>query len=130
MSYSTPPAMLSALGLTTYEPAAGSGYFLINPPFTMTEPPPNTLCHTVYADRAIGLVITAWPSPVLFSGGWLVRFRRNAPSNLLNQVADWHPISGWDRHLWPPGSARLIPPAALAAVEEWLVDRAAVEVAS
>ena len=92
--------------------------------------PPNTLCHTVYADRAIGLVITAWPSPVLFSGGWLVRFRRNAPSNLLNQVADWHPISGWDRHLWPPGSARLIPPAALAAVEAWLVDRAAVEGAS
>ena len=127
MTFYSPPAVLSALGLTTYEPAAGSGSFLINPPFAMTESPPNTLCHTVYADRAIGLVITAWPSP---SGGWLVRFRRNAPSNLLNQVADWHPISGWDRHLWPPGSARLIPPAALAAVEAWLHGRAVVEVAS
>ena len=129
MTFYTPPAVLSALGLTTYEPAAGSGSFLINPPFAMPEPPPNTLCHTVYADRMIGLVITAWPSPVLFSGGWLVRFRRNAPSSRLNQVADWHPISGWDRHLWPPGSARLVPPAALEAVEEWLAERAAVEVA-
>ena len=127
MTFYTPPAVLSALGLTTYEPAAGSGYFLINPPFAMTESPPNTLCHTVYADRIAGLIITAWPCPVR-SGSWLVRFRRrDSRRNLLNQVADWHPVSGWDRHLWPPGRARLVPPAALAAVEAWLVDRAAVE---
>ena len=128
MSYYTPPAVLSALGLTTYEPAAGSGAFLINPPFAMTEPPPNPLCCTVYADRTIGLTITAWPCPVR-SGSWLVRFRRReSRRNLLNQVADWHPVSGWDRHLWPSGSALLIPPAALTAVEAWLVERAAVEV--
>lgn len=94
----------------------------------MAEPPPNTLCHTVYADRTIGLIITAWPSPVLFSGGWLVCFRRNAPR--LNQCAAWLTSGRWDDNRWHPVGARLVPPAALTAVEAWLVARAAVGVAS
>lgn len=46
MTFYTPPAVLSALGFATYEPVAGSGAFLIKPPFGMTyttthEPPPD-----------------------------------------------------------------------------------------
>ena len=131
MSYFTPPAVLSALGLTTYEPAAGSGSFLINPPFAMTESPPNTLCHTIYADRMIGLTVTAWPNPQPGRGGWLVRFlRRNTQRKLLDQTAEWRGAGSWNRFSrWDPIRHHLIPPAALAAVEAWLVERA-VEVAS
>ena len=130
MTFYTPPAVLSALGLTTYEPAAGSGYFLINPPFAMTESPPNTLCHTVYADRIAGLTVTAWPAPGI-SGGWSVRFLRRNDTKLLDQTAYWHSrFGGWDKRFFGPNRARTVPPAALEAVEAWLVVNAAVEVAS
>ena len=128
MSFYTPPAVLSALGLTTYEPAAGSGYFLINPPFAMTEPPPNTLCHTVYADRIVGLTVTARPGP---DGQWILNFmRRKRMHKQLDKCAAYLPSGRWDDSRWHPVGARLVPPAALAAVEAWLVARAAVEVAS
>jgi len=132
MSYYTPPAVLSALGLTIYEPAAGSGAFLINPPFAMTEPPPNTLCHTVYADRTIGLTITAWPTSgsVANPSSWEVRFRKQDQYSMtLDETAKWYPSAGrWCNQCWNPSmprGARLVPPAALAAVEAWLVEQAA-----
>ena len=124
MSYYTPPAVFFALGLTTYEPAAGSGSFLINPPFTMTEPPPNTLCHTVYHDRIAGLTVTARPGP---DGQWIVNFMRR---KRIDHCATWLPSGRWDDNRWHSVGARLVPPAALAAVEAWLAERAAVEVAS
>ena len=118
MTFYTPPAVLSALGITTYEPAAGSGSFLINPPFNMPESPPNTLCHTVYADRTIGLTITARPGP---NGQWIVNFmRRKRMTKQLDQCAAWLPSGRWDDNRWHPVGARLVPPAALEAVEEWL----------
>ena len=120
--------MLSALGFTTYEPAAGSGAFLINPPFAMTEPPPNTLCHTISISRIVGLTVTARPGP---DGQWIVNFvRRKRMQTQLDQCAAWLPSGRWDDTRWHPVGARLIPPAALAAVEAWLVGRAAVGVAS
>ena len=132
MSYYAPPAVLSALGLTTYEPAAGSGSFLINPPFAMTEPPPNTLHHTLYHDRTIGLTVTAWPSEEI-SSAWCVEFHCRSPQRWdpLRAIAYWRPIIGWDNDMyWQPVGHHLIPPAALAAVEAWLVARAAVEATS
>ena len=136
MTFYTPPAVLSALGLTTYEPVAGSGSFLINPPFAMPESPPNTLCHTVYADRTIGLTITAWPTSgsVANPSSWEVRFRKQDQCSMtLNETAKWFSSAGrWSEHWWNPSGprgARLVPSAALAAVEAWLAERAAVEVA-
>ena len=128
MTFYTPPAVLAALGLTTYEPATGSGSFLINPPFAMTEPPPGTLCHTLYHDRIIGLTVTARPGP---EGQWIVNFvRRKRMTKQLDQCAAWLPFGRWDDTRWHPVGARLVPPAALAAVEAWLMVNAAVEVAS
>ena len=127
MTFYTPPAVLSALGLTTYEPAAGSGSFLINPPFAMTESPPNTLCHTIYADRMIGLTVTAWPTSgsVANPSSWDVHFRKQDQYLMtLNETAKWYSSAGrWCDHWWNPASARgarLVPPAALEAVMEWL----------
>lgn len=71
----------------------------------------NALHHTIYHDRIAGLTVTARPGP---DGQWIVNFmRRKRMHKQLDQCA-----------------ARLVPPAALAAVEAWLVERAAVEVAS
>jgi len=127
MNFYTPPAVLAALGLTTYEPAASSGSFLINPPFAMTEPPPNTLCHTIYADRMIGLTVTAWPTSggVTNPSSWEVHFRKQDQYSMtLNETAKWYSSAGrWCDHWWNPASdrgARLVPPGALKAVEEWL----------
>ena len=93
----------------------------------MTKPPPNTLCHTVYTDPAIGLTVTAWPDPLPGRGGWLVRFlRRNTQRKLLDQTAEWRGAGGWDRyHRWHPLGCGRIPLAALAAVEAWLAEQAA-----
>ena len=90
----------------------------------MTEPHPNTVCHTVYTDRTIGLTVTAWPNP---TGGWLVRFlRRNTQRKLLDQAAFWLPRGDWDRYCrWHPLGCGRIPRAALAAVEAWLQGQAA-----
>jgi hypothetical protein len=118
MTFYTPPAVLSALGLTTYEPAAGSGSFLINPPFAMTELPPNTICHTVYADRTIDLTVTAWPSQEI-SGAWSVHFHRRGAQRWdpLRAIAYWRSSIGWDTNsYWHPVGAPQVPPAALAAV--------------
>ena len=127
--------MLSALGFTTYEPAAGSGAFLINPPFAMTEPPPNTLCHTLYHDRIVGLTVTAAQVPAgalaFTPGTWLVTFRCRPRGFDPSKTAAWLPSGRWDDNRWHPVGARFVPPAALAAVEEWLAERASVvEVAS
>ena len=134
MTFYTPPAVLSALGLTTYEPAAGSGALLINPPFAMTEPPPNTLCHTVYHDRIAGLTVTAAQVPAgalaFTPGTWLVTFQCRPHKIDFPKTAHWLPSGRWDDSRWHPVGARLAPPAALAAVEAWLQARAAVGVAS
>ena len=92
----------------------------------MTESPPNTLCHTVYADSTIGLTVTAWPNPLSVQGGWLVRFlRRNTQRKLLDRTARWRPRGDWASwYRWHPVSHHLIPPAALAAVEAWLQGQA------
>ena len=91
----------------------------------MTEPHPNTLCHTVYTDSTIGLAVTARPIAA-YSRGWLVRFlRRNTQRKLLDQSAEWRPGGGWDRWRWYPVRHHLVPPAALAAVEAWLAEQAA-----
>ena len=87
----------------------------------MTKSPPNTLCHTVYADPTIGLTVTAWPHEM--TRCWSVRFmRRNTD---LNQIGHWIPGSGWNRSRLHPFALPLIPRAALAAVEEWLAEQAA-----
>ena len=85
----------------------------------------------IYTDPAIGLLVTAWPASAA-AGGWLVRFyRRNTRRCLLNQTARWLPSGCWAVvGRWDPARHRLIPPAALAAVEAWLQCRAVVEVAS
>ena len=94
----------------------------------MTEPHPNTLCHTVYTDRTIGLTVTAWP-PFKSNRFWMVHFHRwhhKAARQLLDQTAPWGPLLGWGpKGHWRPGRAPLIPPAALAAVEAWLAEQAA-----
>ena len=109
MSYYSPPALLSALGLTTYEPAAGSGAFLINPPFAMTEPPPNTLHHTVYHDRIVGLTVTAAQVPAralaFTPGTWLVTFQCRPHKIDFPKIAAWLPSGRWDDNRWHPGSA-------------------------
>jgi hypothetical protein len=104
------------------------GSFLINPPFAMTEPPSNTLCHTVYADRTIGLTVTAWPTSgnVADPSSWEVHFqKRDQYSMTLNETAKWYSLAGrWSDHWWNPaidrGPLNRVPPAALEAVEEWL----------
>ena len=131
MSYYTPPALLSALGLITYEPATGSGAFLINPPFAMTEPPPNTV-HTLYHDRIVGLTVTAAQVPAgalaFTPSTWLVTFQCRQHNIGFPKIAAWLPSGRWDDNRWHPVGARLVPPAALQVVEEWLAERAAVGV--
>ena len=66
--------------------------------------------HTFYTDPTIGLTVTAHPGP----GYW------------VDQCAAWLPCGRWDDTRWYPVGARLVPPAALAVVEEWLAERAVV----
>ena len=93
----------------------------------MTESHPYPV--TVYTDRTIGLTVTAWRSAGNHSC-WLVRFLcRNTQRKLLDQTAFWRPRGVWDQlSRWHPIRHRLIPPAALAAVDAWMVERAAAEV--
>ena len=56
--------------------------------------------------------------------------RRKRMHKSLDQCAAYLPSGRWDDSRWHPVGARLVPPAALTAVEAWLVARAAVEVAS
>ena len=89
----------------------------------MPDPTP----HTFYTDPTIGLTVTAHPTPCY----WVVRFvRRNSQRKLLDQCAAWLPACRWDDTRWHPVGARLVPPAALAVVEDWLTDRTVAEVAS
>ena len=81
-----------------------------------------TLCCTISISRIVGLTVTARPGP---DGQWIVSFVRRK-----RMCAAWLPSGRWDDNRWHPVGARLIPPAALAAVEAWLVERAAVEGAS
>ena len=86
----------------------------------MSEPPPGTLYH----DRIVGLTVTARPGP---NSQWIVNFvRRKRMQKQLDQCAAWLPSGRWDDTRWHPVGARLVPPAALAAVEAWLAKRAAV----
>ena len=99
----------------------------------MSDPPPNTLHHTVYCDRIIGLTVTAAQVPAgalcFTPGTWRVTFQYR-PNNIdFPKTAHWLPSGRWDNTRWHPVGARLVPPAALAAVEAWLVARAAVGVA-
>jgi len=78
---------------------------------------------TFYTDPQIGLTVTAHPGPRY----WIVRFvRRNSQRKLLDQRAAWLSCGRWDDTRWHPVGARLVPPAALAVVEEWLAERAVV----
>jgi hypothetical protein len=83
---------------------------------------------TIYTDAAIGLTVTACPEEM--TRAWKVCFlRRNTD---LHQICQWLPGPGaghWNRSRLPPSALPLIPPAALTAVEAWLAERAAVEVA-
>ena len=120
-----------ARGLNDYIPAVIGGLVDIGAcpfadVFVTAQPPPNTLCHTVYTDRTTGLTVIAWPDPKI-NRCWLVHFHRwshKAARNLLHQTAIWRPVLGWDCFGWHPVGARLIPPAALAAVEAWLAEQA------
>jgi hypothetical protein len=77
--------------------------------------------HTFYTDPTIGLTVTAHPGP----GYWVVNFvRRRRMTKMLDQCAAWLPCGRWDDTRWHPVGARLVPPAALAVVEEWLTERA------
>ena len=91
----------------------------------MTESPPYPV--TIYTDPTVWLTVTAWPDPK-FKRCWLVHFHRwsyKAARDLLDQTAIWRPVLGWDCFEWDPVGSRLIPPAALAAVEAWLAEQAA-----
>jgi hypothetical protein len=80
--------------------------------------------HTFYTDPTIGLTVTAHPGP----GYWVVNFvRRKRMTKQLDQCAAWLPCGRWDDTRWHPVGARLVPPAALAVVEEWLTERAVVQ---
>jgi hypothetical protein len=80
--------------------------------------------HTFYTDPQIGLTVTAHPGP----GYWVVKFvRRKRMTKLLDQCAAWLPCGRWDDTRWHPVGARLVPPAALAVVEDWLAERAVVQ---
>ena len=76
----------------------------------------STLEQTIYADPSIGLTVTAWQHEM--TGCYSVRFlRRNTD---LNQISHWIPGLGWNCSRLHPSALPLIPPPALAAVEEWL----------
>ena len=100
----------------------------------MTESLPKPV--TVYHDRIAGLTVTAAQVPagaLAYSPGtWVVTFQCR-PHGIACidsfRTAHWLPSARWDDTRWNPVGARLIPPAALAAVEAWLVERAAAEVA-
>lgn len=88
----------------------------------MTQP----TIHTIYHDHIVGLTVTARPGP---DGQWIVDFmRRKRMHQQLDQCAAWLPSGRWDDTRWHPVGARLVPPAALTAVEAWLAERAAVGV--
>jgi hypothetical protein len=95
--------------------------------------PPNTV-HTVYADRTIGLTVTAAQVPAgalaLTPGTWLVTFQCRPHNIDFPKTAHWLPSGRWDDNRWHPVGTRLVPPAALEAVEASLVELAAVEVVS
>ena len=94
----------------------------------MAESPP-FLCYTSYHDRIIGLTVTAGRGS---NGQWIVSFmrRKRMSQEFLHWRAHWLPSGRWDDTRWHPVGARLIPPAALAAVEAWLMARPEVGVAS
>jgi hypothetical protein len=82
----------------------------------------STLEQTIYTDPSIGLTVTGWAYATL-NGEWIVRFRRRIDQRvLLDQNCSWSPRreGGWCHYYWHPVGSHLIPPPALAAVEEWL----------
>ena len=97
----------------------------------MAESPP-FLCYIVYHDWR--LYVTAYQVPAgslaLAPGTWLVAFQCRPVGFDSFKTAHWLPSGRWDDSRWHPVGARLVPPTALAAVEAWLAERAAVGVAS
>jgi hypothetical protein len=82
----------------------------------------STLEQTIYTNPSIGLTVTAWAYATL-NGEWIVRFRRRIDQRVLfDQNCSWSPRGegGWSHYHWHPVGSHLIPPPALAAVEEWL----------
>jgi hypothetical protein len=119
MTFYTPPAVLAALGLQVFQPAAGTGAFLINPPFAMTS---NT--YTIideYTATGSRLNVTARHGPF---GSWLVDFvLRSSWRKQLDQCAAWLPAGHWNTSRWHPLDKRQVRPEVLARVEAWLRDR-------
>jgi hypothetical protein len=80
------------------------------------------------------LVITARPTAAgTPQAQWLVQFTRwGKNGKMLDQCAAWMPsLNAWDRgRRWHPIGSRLIPPAVLADVENWLRGRPVGEVQS
>jgi len=61
-------------------------------------------------------------------GAWLVGFLRRADGGkghkMLDQTAEWLGPGAWALNRWAPTSIpRFVPPAALAAVEAWLLEQ-------
>ena len=95
----------------------------------MTQP----TIHNIYHDWR--LYVTAFQVPAgslaFAPGTWLVTFHCRPVGFDSSKTAHWLPSGRWDDNRWHPVGARFVPPAALAAVEEWLAERASVvEVAS
>jgi len=80
---------------TTYEPAAGSGQFLCNPPFAMN--------HVIYN-------VAPWrieQDPTRNGSDRLVRFHKhNGQRKLLDQIAEWQ-NGGWSIDRWRPRSPQV-----------------------
>jgi hypothetical protein len=102
---------------TLYDGPAGTGRLVI--------------AHTLY-DGPAGtgrLVITARPGfrVTTFApcAQRLVQFTRwGKNGKMLDQCAAWMPtLEAWDRGRWHPIGSRLVPPAVLAEVEDWLRGR-------
>lgn len=83
------------------------------------------IAHTLYAGPAgTGrLLITARPTAAGTPQAlWLVQFTRwGKNGKQLDQCAAWQPtLQAWDQFRWHPIGSRLVPPAVLADVEDWL----------
>ena len=96
----------------------------------MAESPLNI--HTVYTDPEIGLTVQTWSrSPcswyVLFevSDQLSITLRQKAVWFMFHRLPEWHkqPAGGWADFGWNPLGSPLVPPAAVAAVEAWLVEQ-------